>query len=342
MPENICLNCTGEMIQAYTFKQKCERSESTLRSYLNLKKVRNEMNSQVVTISPPINNKKTINKIILNEEIEPENYTDSNADIISCIELSNTESHSTQEEIIEDENSKSKVMYQCVNCLAGFCSSAEIENHLLSEHEAEFHERNEINNPSTSETVSYKCEICVIEFTQRQSFDDHCQLHVIDNSEEHLEEVESVIESDGHYTESTKMENNITVANQSEQTNQITIVYEDNAETIENIQNPDESLPKISNTKFYCSHCNGEFAKQRSLFLHFNSKKCMEQSFQCDICQRVFVKKRYLLRHINSVHTSSNKADDQEDVERASVTKEPQKSHTRKYKCTLCPKSMCV
>lgn len=107
----------------------------------------------------------------------------------------------------------------------------------------------------------------------------------------------------------------------------------------------DEKKPKIilsfnsvtsdgMNKKFICSHCKASFSGQRSLNLHVNSKKCLQQSYECDICHKVFVKKNYLIKHLRRMHhmnESSNSQMNEKMVQSSSKDK-------RKHKCHLCSK----
>lgn len=80
--------------------------------------------------------------------------------------------------------------------------------------------------------------------------------------------------------------------------------------------------------KFICSHCKANFSSGRSLKLHVNSKKCMQQTYECDICKKLFIKKRYLIRHLQRMHKMANEPDNNK-----------QKSNSRsRYGCNLCPK----
>lgn len=83
--------------------------------------------------------------------------------------------------------------------------------------------------------------------------------------------------------------------------------------------------------KFICSHCKASFSSRRSLSLHVNSRKCMQQSYECDICNKVFVKKRNLIRHLQRMHRMMNKDTPEEEPY-------PLPNNKRKYKCHLCPK----
>lgn len=81
--------------------------------------------------------------------------------------------------------------------------------------------------------------------------------------------------------------------------------------------------------KFVCNNCKASFSSRRSLKLHMNSRKCMQQSYECDTCHKIFIKKRYLIRHFHRMKKESNASDRTVDGEIDSK---------RKYKCDLCPK----
>lgn len=84
--------------------------------------------------------------------------------------------------------------------------------------------------------------------------------------------------------------------------------------------------------KFICSLCKASFSSRRSLSLHFNSRKCLQQSYECDICHKIFIKKRYLIRHLQRMHKMTNETHTVENTE------ESKTKSKRKYKCHSCPK----
>lgn len=85
--------------------------------------------------------------------------------------------------------------------------------------------------------------------------------------------------------------------------------------------------------KFICSHCKANFSSRRSLRLHVNSQKCMQQTYECEICKKVFIKKRYLIRHLQRMHKMAEEVSEDAD-------NKPNLSHRKKYNCNLCPKGL--
>lgn len=65
LPEKMCLSCVSEMNQAFAFKQKCERSEKTLRSYLqqnNIKEEKTQIEIQAQVQTATIQKISTVSK----------------------------------------------------------------------------------------------------------------------------------------------------------------------------------------------------------------------------------------------------------------------------------------
>lgn len=85
--------------------------------------------------------------------------------------------------------------------------------------------------------------------------------------------------------------------------------------------------------KFVCIHCKANFSSRRSLNLHVNSRKCMQQTYECELCDKVFIKKRYLIRHLQRMHKIA-----EEKI--GGADNKPNLGHRRKYNCNLCPKGL--
>lgn len=117
LPENICLTCIGEMNQAYSFKQKCERSELALRAFQ--RKVMYTENAVPST-------SRSVTNIVCIDAI-----ADTQSKPITCDAKPPKQlSYLIQEQITD---SSGKPIYQCMNCWMTFDASTEIEMHLLED-----------------------------------------------------------------------------------------------------------------------------------------------------------------------------------------------------------------
>lgn len=234
----------------------------------------------------------------------------------------------------------SETLYQCLNCSSIFNSNTDLENHLLNDHnfvyckrckvyynseEDEMHQQShttqqEIIVQEEENQPLFCCDKCMLYFLEEKLFMKHCKTHhdLTDNEEKIIEfdEITFETEQKDHY-----------------QTGQSHTEQNPVIEPVEEAGIYDSETSAPNDKKFYCSICNAMFATQKSLHIHFNSKKCLQESFECDICKRVFAKKKYLLKHIVTSHCS-NKTKENEDK----GTLECEKQGKRRYKCTICPK----
>lgn len=105
LPKMMCLTCVSEMNQAYAFKQKCERSETTLLSYIK----------QMEHVSVPENTTKAEPGTWSGDEIEDNDM--------------NERSPLHDEAMAPESIMSEQIIYQCVNCSVEFESNEEIEQH---------------------------------------------------------------------------------------------------------------------------------------------------------------------------------------------------------------------
>lgn len=351
LPQNICLNCIREINQAYSFKQKCERSEQTLLSLLKLSNVKQK---EVVTENEcPPNNEVNDKQIILEftEEVVDDNES-----------LSQRHSHglATNRDAGTDE-AINKTLYQCLNCCSIFYSNSELEKHQLIycklckmyyEHtdnrihkqNHDYYEETVLTKDDEQQTL-FHCEKCALYFLQEEIYIEHCKIHEKDlaanNDNVNVEAPIIQHQSDGgnQYAAIRELVTNEDV--EIVETNIANIEPISVAEQItigETYQEDSAVHEQSSNKQLKCSICNGQFVNEKSLMIHFNSKKCMQPSFQCDSCNRVFAKKKFLLKHIISTHQGP-------DVNKEETTVQSgkhQKMDKRKYKCKSCPKGRCI
>lgn len=243
LPVKMCLNCISEMNQAFAFKQKCERSEETLRQYL-----------QQMHIIPL----QSIEQMV------------GAAESISIEEVEELEEDEVTYDNDDDEAMESEIV--CPH------KSEDSEATELEIHSEIYHCANDAKELQTNSEISRHPCSSTIEYITCVTIEDQTSLQSKKTPAEHL--VKDFI--------------------------------------AENTLN------------FICSRCKASFSGKRSLNLHFNSGKCLEQSFECCVCHKIFIKKRYLLRHLQRMHEIQNKT-----VESADESKQ---KNVRKYKCDLCPK----
>lgn len=105
----MCLNCISEMNQAFAFKQKCERSERTLRLYLH------QINYETRQIA------------VQKPNVDPLQYhVDTGDGVVFESECSTIQQNECQiqDSIIQPD------IYHCTNCSSEFNTMLEIERHI--------------------------------------------------------------------------------------------------------------------------------------------------------------------------------------------------------------------
>lgn len=117
LPENICLICISEMNQAYSFKQKCERSELALRAF---------QRKVLLTEHAVPSTSRSVTNIMCIDGI-----ADAASKTLTCdVKPAKQLSYLIQEQITD---SSGKAIYQCMNCWMTFDASSEVEMHLLED-----------------------------------------------------------------------------------------------------------------------------------------------------------------------------------------------------------------
>lgn len=320
LPEHVCITCISELNRAYSFKQKCERSEYTLRMYLQV----------------PMEEEQTKRKDTV-ESIEPQ--------------VTVTVPESPKEQKIQimvlsrpsllTSQSATSFVYQCSSCAATFLSLDTLKQHIITVHNAvQCDQSNRCDEtevdpmstqPNADATIvnqrKFACEICSLEFVKKDIFDDHC-------SKIHMQEPFEMLNDDAadSFEEITY--------EHYEETEELNETEEMPTQLKTEINPADEALPPNKDTKFYCSRCNASFAKQLSLNIHFNSKKCMQESYECDICNRVFARKKYLLMHMK-LHSNRSSTrvvviDNDKKINKDRV--KLARSEEKRFECSDCPK----
>lgn len=264
-------------------------------------------------------------------------------------------------------NEEISMIYECVSCSERFISDSTLRKHLLNEHEAQFCEEcnmyfnadaykehikvhaAQIQAPTVQVEKPSKttCDICALEFGTKEIFDEHfVKFHEMDDDDY------EVLSEDGGDAEAMDttghgFENAYENYEEIIEEEHVVVTKEEKNESPETVIEVFEmvasSEPAAADGKFYCSRCNAVFAKQLSLNIHFNSKKCLQQTFECDICHRVFAKKKNLALHIKT-HTNQPELSCTackaafKEKQQYQVHMKSQHPNERKYRCTICPK----
>ena len=148
LPENVCISCVSEINKAVSFKQKCERSEYTLRKYLHQVK---QPAHQHHTTSPPVNqgdmlkyDSETETDTADNNMIDyfkNENESSGNAENNDACEMIEAESNSSSVYHQADNSdatnvidSTTAILYQCHVCCLTFHYTVDLEKHISVQH----------------------------------------------------------------------------------------------------------------------------------------------------------------------------------------------------------------
>lgn len=105
LPEKLCITCINEFQRMFLFKQKCEKSDSTLRAYL-----KKNSTTKTSTASPQAFSKEQDTSSLI-ENVDP-----------------------LQGELEQEDPGPGGHTLQCSVCLTGFDTDAQLKIHLLDDH----------------------------------------------------------------------------------------------------------------------------------------------------------------------------------------------------------------
>lgn len=332
LPENVCIGCLSEINRAFSFKTRSERSENTLRQYLN----RLSNKSQISTSSVMSGRTDDGNYEII--EVDEESHITESSDNFK-MEMENVESsHATSSNDILDrrkvvvltssENSPNpiNVVYECHVCYDTFDSISLSEQHMTKFHASE---------NAAKDANGTSCPICSLIVDDANALDRH-----IHESHSNDDEDFPYGAEDGHLADVVEIDET-TISVQDECADE-GIANEDTTK--------DEIVPVIvmntnetteSELKFNCQKCGGKFAKERSLNIHIKLNKCTIKSFQCKICAKVFVRKKNLDCHMKTHAEPSDYSckvcsEKFTQADKLAIHIQTQHEPSRKYLCPYC------
>lgn len=342
LPQNVCIGCLSEIYRAFSFKCRSERSENTLRQYLNRLTVEKETEAS----TNPVSSDTTEDlKYEIIEEEEEQSITKAELTVKSKNGMENDESSGISSNVLDrrkvfvltpNDNLSNpiNVVYECHLCYDTFESISSCEQHMTKFHSHE----NQPKDDGTAEQIV--CPICNLSVDDA----DILQQHIRENhSNDHSNEDEEFYYEDGNVGDTVEIDETTTT------------IHEDDACIVQEIVTNEVPTKDVvvapivivtnessdTELKFNCLKCGGKFAKEQSLNIHIKLDKCTIKSFECEICKKVFVRKNNLICHMQT-HTKpsafSCKVCSEKFTQADKLAIHIQKHHepSRKFLCPYC------
>ncbi|KAG4080280.1 hypothetical protein HA402_010772 [Bradysia odoriphaga] len=339
LPENVCIGCLAEINRAFTFKNRSERSENTLRQYISRVNSKSELESKIVTNSPVLSGTTDDEGYEIIEVDEDERSIARTELIVDYKnETENDESSSNLSTNVLDGHkvlivtssaslpNPINVIYECHICFDTFNSISMSEQHMAKFHGSENESKNDNGTPDS--IVGDLGDL-----GQRQMKDQNRSNGDFCYGPEHdtIPVVVEVHESTSPVLNDEEILSNEEATKDQEEIVPVIVVTGD--ETTE--------------LKFNCRKCGGKFAKERSLNIHIKLNKCTIKNFECGICKKVFVRKKNLDCHMEthnepSEHSCKVCSQKFQQAEELAIHIQTEHEPGRKYLCPHCWKGFNV
>lgn len=159
LPKKMCLNCVSEMNQAFSFKQKCERSEETLLTLLKQTKPIGAIHDGWLKSS---RQKTEIKNSIRIEKVEVYEVEADESDLTEGKIEVKLKHEPTQKsiDIVNDFIAETTLKFNCSDCKATFSSKRSLSLHI---------------NSRKCMQLNYECDICHKVFIKKRYLIRHLQ-----------------------------------------------------------------------------------------------------------------------------------------------------------------------
>ena len=265
LPQQLCLGCVSELNRSFAFREKCIRTSSTLRAYLDLSDDDEDLSEAEEFIIKRSPSKKK----------SPVQNTESKEDAYEEIEV-------TQEMVDAakslDQAEHVNMVVEMEDEITNLLNPTSLKVQPQGENNELFFIIQDVSDPSTSSTRlvqtstsevkklendKFQCTICKMEFVRKKNFDNHMnRFH--DGDEDEIE------------PESKRLRLKLTKENVSDQLKQ-------NLE-----ENPEAKK---------CKTCGALYLNEKSLKLHERRNACKQESYQCDVCNKIFTDQKLFTEH---------------------------------------------
>lgn len=178
LPEKMCLTCISEMNLAFAFKQKCARSEKTLRAYLEQtceQQEKTAQSSNIITISLNVsdakvetNNSDQPSDVI---EIPIDDMTVCHDDVCECSNCKSEAETTLLNEYVDNE--EQSIDYQYSDNIEYIQAEEQIESTLVKLDVKKTAVENMVKDFIAENTMKFICSHCKASFTSRRSLNLH-------------------------------------------------------------------------------------------------------------------------------------------------------------------------
>lgn len=299
LPQQLCLACVSELNKCFAFREKCVRTNKTLRTYLDLESddEDDEAESEQEEVIVKKYTRPRRSKVIVHEtkedryeEIEvtqemvdaakAENQEETGL-VLEMEELCHNLLNPTSSKIIEDKNEFVYIIQDI--------SDPTSTTRMIQSPTPSFEKQDEKSPEGFKD--KYKCTTCEMEFVRKKNFDNHMRrFHENDDEEIPAKRLRLKL------------------------TNEKDEQFKQNLE-----ENPEAKK---------CKTCGALYLNEKSLKLHERRNACTQKSYQCDVCNKVFTDRKMFTDHTKNHPQMQQQVEVEEPVD-----------PLKKFQCQTCPRS---
>lgn len=316
LPQQLCLGCVSELNKCFAFREKCVRTDQTLRTYLDLDEDESEIEEFVVMT--PKKKKTTLSRDSKEDRYEEIEVTQ---EMVDAAKSQNQIGDSLVLEMEEINN-----LLNPTSAPASDKSQGQNDNELVfiiqnvgdnsgSTHLIQTNQLQEEAAPSGTSKDSFKCTTCEMVFVRKKNFDNHMK-RFHENDDEVAPEKKRL---------------------------RLKLTQESNKDELKrNLEeNPEAKRCKI---------CGALYMNEKSLKLHERRNACQQESYQCNVCSKVFTDQKVFTDHTQN-HPQQQQTEETFDPDRKfqctvcprafkmlSTLKDHSRTHTgdKPFVCTIC------
>lgn len=264
LPQQLCLGCVSELNKCFAFREKCTRTSSTLRAYLDLSEDEDASADDQYDIE-----KKAVSQAIARGESKEGSYEEIEVtqEMVDAAKASEMVLEMEEEiSILNPTSSNLKIQAQdedelvfIIQDVSGTSGSTRIVQSTSSP---------TVESEKKEENSKLTCFTCKMEFVRKKNFDNHVKRF-------HSGETEDIV------PESKRLKLSLTRASSGTEQLKKNLVA-----------NPDAKK---------CKKCGALYLNEKSLKLHeARGNACVQESYSCDVCNKIFTDQKLFSEHTES------------------------------------------
>lgn len=308
----LCLACVSELNKCFAFRDKCLRTNKTLRTYLDLSEdEEDETESEAEEFIVKENNElKSLKRIGTRQDSKRSTYEE----IEVTQEMVDAAKSRRNVHQVGDVNAEMVLeMEEITNLLNPTTSSSvNFQNKNSNENEELVFIIQDVSQPNTTlvqaspsvdnteemeeSREKFRCTTCELEFVRKKNFDNHLKRFHHGEDDENAPDTKRL---------------RLRLSKEKPEMEQVKQDLEDNPESKR------------------CKICGALYLNEKSLKLHERRNTCKQESYQCSVCNKIFTDMKLFTEH------TTNHPQQQQQEDTPAQPADPSK----KFSCNVCQRA---